>query len=110
MPTFLRSLDVLVLPSLWPENLPIVMLEAHACGVCVLASDVGGMSEFIGDPRFLFLPNSIGALAQCLHTWRSNTSALDATAPAGVVTADEMCERTITLYESCAGLADASRL
>ena len=26
---FLRSLDVLVLPSLWPENLPIVMLDSN---------------------------------------------------------------------------------
>jgi glycosyltransferase involved in cell wall biosynthesis len=41
----LASTDVLVLPSRWPENEPVVLLEAIAAGVAQLATDVGGMPE-----------------------------------------------------------------
>ena len=38
-------------PSLWPETLGIVGLEALACGVPVVASDVGGVREWLGDAQ-----------------------------------------------------------
>jgi glycosyltransferase involved in cell wall biosynthesis len=37
--------DLLCLPSLWPENAPLVLLEARARGRAVLASDLGGVAE-----------------------------------------------------------------
>ena len=60
----LASTDVLVLPSRWPENEPVVLLEAIAAGVAQLATDVGGMPELVqkgitgelvppGDPQAL---------------------------------------------------------
>jgi glycosyltransferase involved in cell wall biosynthesis len=39
--------DVLVLPSLWYENYPLVLHEALACNVPVIASNIGGMAEKI---------------------------------------------------------------
>jgi glycosyltransferase involved in cell wall biosynthesis len=43
----LSGLDVLVVPSRWYENQPGVILEAFAAGMPVVATGLGGMSEFV---------------------------------------------------------------
>ncbi len=43
----LTELDTLVVPSRWYENQPGVILEAFAAGMPVVATDLGGMSEFV---------------------------------------------------------------
>ena len=45
----LASTDVLVVPSIWWENSPLVIHEAFAAGVPVVCSDVGGMAELVQD-------------------------------------------------------------
>ena len=45
---YLKALDVFVLPSEW-EAFPIGVLEALACGVPQVATDVGGTAEAVGD-------------------------------------------------------------
>jgi glycosyltransferase involved in cell wall biosynthesis len=40
-------IDVLVVPSLWYENSPILIHEAARAGVPVIASDLGGMAEYV---------------------------------------------------------------
>jgi len=44
-----RQIDVLVVPSVWPENSPVTITEAMASGIPVIASDVGGISELVED-------------------------------------------------------------
>jgi len=41
------GLDVLVVPSIWYENSPNVILEAFAAGTPVIASDRGGLAELV---------------------------------------------------------------
>ena len=43
------DIDVLVVPSVWYENSPITIHEAYLTGTPVLASDIGGMAEFVKD-------------------------------------------------------------
>jgi glycosyltransferase involved in cell wall biosynthesis len=70
---FLRHIDVFVMPSRW-EGLPNAVLEARACGVRVVATDVPGMGEAAGDGALLVPPNEPLALADAVC--RSLTSPL----------------------------------
>lgn len=65
----LGGMDVLVVPSLWHENSPLVILEAQRAGVPVIASRVGGTSELIreGEDGFLFERGNDGELARILE-------------------------------------------
>jgi glycosyltransferase involved in cell wall biosynthesis len=60
----LGSMDVLVLSSSW-EAFPISILEAMACGVPQVATDVGGTGEALedGETGFLCPPEDPAALA-----------------------------------------------
>ena len=49
LPSVLSSIDVLVVPSVWYENTPFVVLEAFSAGRAVIASDLGGLSELVED-------------------------------------------------------------
>ncbi len=43
------QIDVLIVPSLWFENSPITIHEAYLTGTPVVASDIGGMAEYVRD-------------------------------------------------------------
>src|SRR5690606_4342942 len=65
VPAALPALDALVLPSLFGEGLPMVLLEAMASGVPVVATRVEGVPEAIVDgvEGVLVEPQSATALA-----------------------------------------------
>lgn len=44
LPEIFSKMEFLVVPSEWPENSPIIISEAHACGVPVLCSDFAGLN------------------------------------------------------------------
>lgn len=52
---YLRALDVFVLPSSW-DAFPISVLEALACGVPQVATDVGGIPEAVVPETGLLVP------------------------------------------------------
>jgi glycosyltransferase involved in cell wall biosynthesis len=63
--SFLRGLDLFVLPSRY-EGLPNAVLEALACGVPVVATDVPGMREAVRDHGTLVPPDDPQRLAEAV--------------------------------------------
>ena len=49
LPAKLSDLDMLVIPSRWYENSPLVLLYALATRTPVIVTDVKGMTEFVRD-------------------------------------------------------------
>lgn len=47
--TTLSSFDALVVPSLWMETGPLVVLEAQAAGLFILGSRLGGIAELVDE-------------------------------------------------------------
>ena len=68
VPGWLHSLDIFVLPSL-SEALSNSLMEAMACGLAVVASDIGGNPELAlhGENGLLFPVGDSAALASCLE-------------------------------------------
>ncbi|MBN2489647.1 MAG: glycosyltransferase [Planctomycetes bacterium] len=68
LPALLASHHVVVMPSLWYENYPIVIREAFAAGVPVIAPRLGAMPEAIRDgvDGLLYGAGDAGALAAAL--------------------------------------------
>lgn len=63
----LRAADIFVLASLW-EGLPNAILEAMACGLPVIATDVGGIPELIQNNKngLLVQPQDTATLTQSI--------------------------------------------
>ena len=67
LPFYYNVADFFVLPSKSGEGLPLVALEAMACGLPVIATKVGGISEVIKeDYGKLVPPNSPNSLAEAI--------------------------------------------
>ncbi|WP_051324153.1 glycosyltransferase [Candidatus Solirubrobacter pratensis] len=111
----LQALDVYALPSAW-EAFPIGVLEAQACGVPQVATDVGGTREAVapdtgllvppGDPRRL-----AAALAELLldPARRARMAAASRARHAERFTAERMVRETAAAYDAVLSRAAARR-
>jgi len=67
LPFYYNAADFFVLPSKSGEGLPLVALEAMACGLPVIATDVGGIREILMDDYGkLVAPNAPEVLAKAV--------------------------------------------
>ncbi len=64
------EIDVLVVPSLWPENSPLVIHEAFMAGVPVVGSRLGGVLDLVthGRTGLLYDPFSSSELTAALRS------------------------------------------
>ena len=64
----LSEAHTLVLGSRWPENAPLVVLEARAAGCPVIAPAIGGLPELVtpGVDGWLYTPGDADSLARCI--------------------------------------------
>ncbi len=74
--SYMQAADCLVCPSLWAEAAGLVILEAQACGLPVVASRIGGIPEFIdeGKTGLLVPPGNAEALARALQLVQNDES------------------------------------
>jgi len=61
----LAAVDMVAVPSLWPDPLPRTVMEAMAVGKPVVAYDTGGVSEMVAEGRtgFMVSPGDVDGLA-----------------------------------------------
>jgi len=71
--TIRKALCVIV-PSVWYDNMPNVVLESYACGKPVIASNLGSLPEIVveGKTGFLFPPGDPDHLASLLRAIAEN--------------------------------------
>lgn len=65
----LRAARALVLGSIWPENAPLIVLEARAVGCPVIAPAIGGIPEIVEDgvDGWVYPPGDVDALAAAMR-------------------------------------------
>ncbi|MEZ5680510.1 MAG: glycosyltransferase [Erythrobacter sp.] len=63
---WLPGMDLLAVPSAWGEAFPNVIGEALACGVPVVATDVGDSARIVGENGLIVPPNDTDAMTGAL--------------------------------------------
>jgi glycosyltransferase involved in cell wall biosynthesis len=69
MPALLRTMDVMALPSYYREGVPKSLIEAAACGVALITTDLPGCREVVsrdGDDGLHVIPRDAKSLADAL--------------------------------------------
>lgn len=100
----LREIDVLVLPSIWYENMPITLHEAYRHGLPVVATALGGMAEVVehGRTGLTFPRGDDRALAEALRSLARDAELYDRLARnrPPVPTLEEVVDRLEVLYQA----------
>jgi glycosyltransferase involved in cell wall biosynthesis len=92
----MSSSDVLVLPSL-AEGLPVVGIKALGCGLAILGSRIGGMTDIVEDGKngYLCSVNDAEAFVEALRSLLSVPERLQAMKKASIQIAQKFDLRTI---------------
>ena len=63
----LQDVGVVVMPSVWEETAGLSAIEHMMRGRAVIASDIGGLTEVVGDAGLKFSPGDTDRLARCMR-------------------------------------------
>lgn len=107
----LAALDLLAAPSRW-EGFGLMLVEAMAAGVPIVASDVGGIPDVVRHAAYLVSPDDPAALADALSRLAGNPSCRTALVEAGRGRAahfswDRTASRVAKVYDRIAGASCA---
>ena len=74
----MRSATAVVVPSIWYEAFPLVIVEAQACGTPVICSRIGAMPSLVahGETGLHFNPGDATDLADTLNWAQANPEAM----------------------------------
>lgn len=99
----LEQTDALVVPSIWYENSPLAILEAHAARRPVLVSAMGGMAELVRDEvdGLHFRPGDAADLARQIQRLRVEPGLLNRlhAGIGAVVDTDEELDALFAAYQ-----------
>ena len=69
-----NALDVVVMPSIWEETAGLAAIEQMLRARLVIASDIGGLGEMVGDAALKFPPGDAQSLADQMKKVLQDTS------------------------------------
>ena len=115
------AMDVLVVPSIFPEGLPLAALEAMQHGVPVIASAAGGLLEVVQDGKngILVPPGNVPALTAALERVWTDPSLRTRLAEGALATVDarfapatfkKAIRRTVLELTSCSATLNAEQI
>ena len=63
---YISNAKFIVLPSIWNDPNPLVIVQSYLFGKPVVGSDIGGISDLIDDNQtgFLFPPSNVNSLVE----------------------------------------------
>lgn len=106
---FFDDIDCLVVPSIWPEPAGLVVREAAARGLPVIAADVGGLPEYVppASRPLVVPPGDVEALASRMHALMADPAA-HASDPRSVPTWPDHLAEVGDAYEAARSLRRAA--
>jgi glycosyltransferase involved in cell wall biosynthesis len=107
----MRQASLVCFPSIWPETLGIVGLESLACGVPVVASDVGGVREWLmpGQTGLLVAAKDFRGMADAMRQILDSPGMAMKMGEAGLrlieskFSPESHVDRLVSIYEQVAG-------
>lgn len=98
---------VVVMPSIWEETAGLSAIEQMMRGRVVVAADIGGLSEVVGDAGLKFTPGDSCALASCVQEVIDRSELLPSLGSAAraravqLFTVDSMIRNHLSVYREC---------
>ena len=99
----LQDVAVVVMPSTWEETAGLAAIEQMMRGRLVIAADIGGLAEVIGDTGLKFPPGNAVSLANCLRSVIENPALMDSYG-------EKARRRALQLFQRSQMLTEHSRI
>lgn len=109
IPELIRSLDIVMVPSVYPESFGRGIIEAHAVGRPVVTTAIGAFEELVADRHngLVVPPRDVDALTEALErlltypSLRRRCIVIGRRRTEAEWTVDKMVDRTLAVYEEC---------